>query len=147
MVDLVNHSPRARGRAWLCGYYEVRRDVEVGVALSSIEAPYPTCDHPSTLHPRRYEARSLRASCLKEGMRHRGEVVAVIGDGAMTGGVAFEAIHRTIKLQGSVRQVTYAGRPLYTYAGDPARASTGYIGASEFGGDWDEIAATGHLIK
>ncbi|MDQ3742576.1 MAG: 1-deoxy-D-xylulose-5-phosphate synthase [Actinomycetota bacterium] len=36
---------------------------------------------------------------IKEGMRHRGEedagrVVAVIGDGAMTGGVAFEAIHQ-----------------------------------------------------
>jgi 1-deoxy-D-xylulose-5-phosphate synthase len=36
---------------------------------------------------------------LKEGMRHRGDgadgkVVAVIGDGAMTGGVAFEAIHQ-----------------------------------------------------
>jgi 1-deoxy-D-xylulose-5-phosphate synthase len=36
---------------------------------------------------------------LKEGMRHRdepgaGNVVAVIGDGAMTGGVAFEAIHQ-----------------------------------------------------
>src|SRR3712207_3233210 len=37
---------------------------------------------------------------LKEGMRRRGQpddegkVVAVIGDGAMTGGVAFEAIHQ-----------------------------------------------------
>jgi 1-deoxy-D-xylulose-5-phosphate synthase len=36
---------------------------------------------------------------IKEGMKHRGEVdagkvVAVIGDGAMTGGVAFEAIHQ-----------------------------------------------------
>src|SRR5918993_2509356 len=36
---------------------------------------------------------------IKEGMRRRGEldagrVVAVIGDGAMTGGVAFEAIHQ-----------------------------------------------------
>ena len=35
---------------------------------------------------------------LKEGMRHLGvkdgRVVAVIGDGAMTGGVAFEAIHQ-----------------------------------------------------
>ena len=35
---------------------------------------------------------------LKEGMRHTGlddgKVVAVIGDGAMTGGVAFEAIHQ-----------------------------------------------------
>jgi 1-deoxy-D-xylulose-5-phosphate synthase len=36
---------------------------------------------------------------VKEGMRHRdepgaGNVVAVIGDGAMTGGVAFEAIHQ-----------------------------------------------------
>ncbi|MDX6674686.1 MAG: 1-deoxy-D-xylulose-5-phosphate synthase, partial [Solirubrobacteraceae bacterium] len=36
---------------------------------------------------------------LKEGMKHlgradRGKVVAVIGDGSMTGGVAFEAIHQ-----------------------------------------------------
>jgi 1-deoxy-D-xylulose-5-phosphate synthase len=36
---------------------------------------------------------------LKEAMRHRGEtdagkVVAVVGDGAMTGGVAFEAVHQ-----------------------------------------------------
>src|SRR2546423_5680488 len=36
---------------------------------------------------------------LKEGMRHRGatdagNVVAVLGDGAMTGGVAFEAVHQ-----------------------------------------------------
>src|SRR5271157_5809123 len=35
---------------------------------------------------------------IKEGMRHigceDGKVVAVIGDGAMTGGVAFEAIHQ-----------------------------------------------------
>ena len=35
---------------------------------------------------------------IKEGMRHiggeGGKVVAVIGDGAMTGGVAFEAIHQ-----------------------------------------------------
>src|SRR3954453_14163173 len=41
---------------------------------------------------------------LKEGMRQRGEddagkVVAVIGDGAMTGGVAFEAIHQAGGLQ------------------------------------------------
>src|SRR5919198_1789433 len=41
---------------------------------------------------------------LKEGMRRRGEpeagnVVAVIGDGAMTGGVAFEAIHQAGGLQ------------------------------------------------
>src|SRR5436190_18304670 len=36
---------------------------------------------------------------LKEAMRHRGEpdaakVVAVVGDGGMTGGVAFEAVHQ-----------------------------------------------------
>ncbi len=41
---------------------------------------------------------------IKEGMRQRGEpdagqVVAVIGDGAMTGGVAFEALHQAGGLQ------------------------------------------------
>src|SRR5207247_8204682 len=39
------------------------------------------------------------AVCLNEAMRLRGEadaakVVAVVGDGAMTGGVAFEAVHQ-----------------------------------------------------
>jgi predicted lipoprotein with Yx(FWY)xxD motif len=40
----------------------------------------------------------------------------------------------TIKLAHGVEQVTYNGRPLYTYAGDATGAA--YVGAKQFGGSW-----------
>ncbi|HEY8764528.1 MAG TPA: hypothetical protein VIM18_10070 [Solirubrobacteraceae bacterium] len=45
--------------------------------------------------------------------------------------------HRT------VRQVTYAGHPLYRYSGDSGPAQTGYVGVSMFGGTWPALTASG----
>jgi predicted lipoprotein with Yx(FWY)xxD motif len=53
----------------------------------------------------------------------------------------------TIKLAHGVKQVTYAGHPLYSYSGDSSRAATDYVGASEFGGRWYAITAAGKLLK
>jgi predicted lipoprotein with Yx(FWY)xxD motif len=53
----------------------------------------------------------------------------------------------TIKLAHGVKQVTYAGHPLYTYSGDSSRAATSYVGASQFGGSWSAITAAGKLLK
>ncbi len=52
----------------------------------------------------------------------------------------------TIKLHGRVRQVTYAGHPLYTYALESLRGSTFNIGADEFGGAWYAINAAGQAV-
>jgi predicted lipoprotein with Yx(FWY)xxD motif len=52
----------------------------------------------------------------------------------------------TIKLHGRVRQVTYAGHPLYTYALDFGH-STFNIGADEYGGAWDAVNATGQAVN
>ena len=53
----------------------------------------------------------------------------------------------TITLAGGVKQVTYAGHPLYTYAGDSAPAQTSYVGVSAFGGRWYALSASGHAVK
>jgi predicted lipoprotein with Yx(FWY)xxD motif len=53
----------------------------------------------------------------------------------------------TITLAGGVKQVTYAGHPLYTYAGDSAPAQTSYVGVSAFGGFWYALNASGRAVK
>lgn len=53
----------------------------------------------------------------------------------------------TIKLPNGARQVTYAGHPLYRYSLDSSRAASDYVGANQFGGQWDALNATGHIVK
>jgi predicted lipoprotein with Yx(FWY)xxD motif len=53
----------------------------------------------------------------------------------------------TIKLHGRVRQVTYAGHPLYTYALEFGRRSTFNIGADQYGGAWDAVNAAGEAVN
>ncbi len=53
----------------------------------------------------------------------------------------------TIKLRGAVRQVTYAGHPLYTYVLDFDPTSTFYVGTNEYGGRWYAVNAAGKAVK
>jgi predicted lipoprotein with Yx(FWY)xxD motif len=53
----------------------------------------------------------------------------------------------TIELHGRVRQVTYAGHPLYTYARDFIQRSTFNIGADEYGGAWYAVNAAGEAVS
>ncbi len=48
---------------------------------------------------------------------------------------------------GTVSQVTYAGHPLYGYAGDSSAGDTSYIGVSMYGGAWDALRSSGALVK
>ena len=52
----------------------------------------------------------------------------------------------TITISGGKKQVTYNGHALYLYAGDSSKASTGYIGASGFGGTWYGVNASGAAV-
>jgi predicted lipoprotein with Yx(FWY)xxD motif len=53
----------------------------------------------------------------------------------------------TITLAHGVKQVTYAGHPLYTYTGDSGPGQTDYVGTPQFGGTWDAIDAKGHAVR
>jgi predicted lipoprotein with Yx(FWY)xxD motif len=53
----------------------------------------------------------------------------------------------TIKLSNGKHQVTYAGHPLYTYAGDTGPGQTSYVGIPMFGGKWNALSASGKIIK
>ena len=44
-------------------------------------------------------------------------------------------------------QVTYAGHPLYRYAGDSGRGQTNGAGLQDFGGGWDPISPAGKKIE
>lgn len=53
----------------------------------------------------------------------------------------------TITLKGGTRQVTYAGRPLYTYVGDSGPGQTYYVNFLQFGGYWPAVNAAGKEVK
>jgi predicted lipoprotein with Yx(FWY)xxD motif len=48
---------------------------------------------------------------------------------------------------GAVRQVTYAGHPLYAFAGDKRPGQTTGENLSAFGADWYAVAASGRKVE
>jgi predicted lipoprotein with Yx(FWY)xxD motif len=56
------------------------------------------------------------------------------------------ALLGSISLPNDVRQVTYAGHPLYMYSQDSPGA-TSYVGAAQFGGTWEALTSTGKMVK
>ena len=68
--------------------------------------------------------------------------------GKPTAGAGLRAsLLSTITLAGGIKQITYAGHPLYLYSGDSGPGETAYVGARQFGGSWDAINASGHPVK
>jgi predicted lipoprotein with Yx(FWY)xxD motif len=57
------------------------------------------------------------------------------------------ALIGTITLRGGAKQVTYRGRPLYTYIGDRSPGQTTYVNLLQFGGRWPAVNAAGREVK
>ena len=53
----------------------------------------------------------------------------------------------SIKLGDGARQVTYNGRPLYTYVGDETAGDPDYVGAVQFGGTWLAVNPAGGMVR
>jgi predicted lipoprotein with Yx(FWY)xxD motif len=53
----------------------------------------------------------------------------------------------TIRIGHGRRQLTYAGHPLYLFAGDPITGDTGYLGFSSFGGIWYGVGGAGQAVR
>jgi predicted lipoprotein with Yx(FWY)xxD motif len=58
-----------------------------------------------------------------------------------------QSLLRLAKPQHGVRQVTYAGHPLYTFVGDKRPGQTTGEGLNNFGGGWDALGADGRKIE
>jgi predicted lipoprotein with Yx(FWY)xxD motif len=61
-------------------------------------------------------------------------------------GVKRSLLGTTRRRNGTV-QVTYAGHPLYRYAGDNAPGQTNGAGLQDFGGGWDPVSPAGKKIE
>jgi len=58
-----------------------------------------------------------------------------------------QALLGLTRARGEVRQVTYAGHPLYTFVGDKRPGQTGGDDMKAFGADWYAISATGRKVE
>ena len=68
--------------------------------------------------------------------------------GPLSGGTGVNSrLLGTIKLAHGVRQVTYAGHPLYHYIGDSRPGQTSYVGLNQSGGFWYAVNAAGKVVK
>jgi predicted lipoprotein with Yx(FWY)xxD motif len=65
----------------------------------------------------------------------------------VAGAGAKSSLLGTITIAHGVKQVTYAGHPLYTYSGDFGPHQTDYVGTPEFGGTWYAVNAAGRTVK
>jgi predicted lipoprotein with Yx(FWY)xxD motif len=61
-------------------------------------------------------------------------------------GVKRSLLGTTRRRNGTV-QVTYAGHPLYRYAGDAGPGETNGAGLQDFGGGWDPISPAGKKVE
>jgi predicted lipoprotein with Yx(FWY)xxD motif len=62
-----------------------------------------------------------------------------------TGGASMSLVAQTTR-PGGVHQLTYAGHPLYTFAGDTGPGVTSGQGSEEFGARWDVLTAAGREV-
>jgi predicted lipoprotein with Yx(FWY)xxD motif len=64
---------------------------------------------------------------------------------------AGQGVHQSLlglsRPQNGVRQVTYAGHPLYTFVGDKRAGQTTGEGLSNFGAEWYALSASGRKVE
>ncbi|MDX6628770.1 MAG: hypothetical protein QOH00_1016 [Gaiellales bacterium] len=71
----------------------------------------------------------------------------VVRRSVSAGAGARRSLLGTLRRADGTRQVTYAGRPLYYYAGDRERAQILCQNVSEFGGLWLVVRASGAPVR
>jgi predicted lipoprotein with Yx(FWY)xxD motif len=58
-----------------------------------------------------------------------------------------QSLLRLTRVRKGVGQVTYAGRPLYTFVGDKRPGQTSGEGLDDFGAEWYAVGPNGHKVE
>jgi predicted lipoprotein with Yx(FWY)xxD motif len=58
-----------------------------------------------------------------------------------------QSMLKVTRQRNGLRQVTYAGHPLYTFVGDKRAGQTTGEGLTNFGAGWDAVAASGQKVE
>jgi predicted lipoprotein with Yx(FWY)xxD motif len=58
-----------------------------------------------------------------------------------------QSMLKVVRQHNGLRQVTYAGHPLYTFVGDKQAGQTTGEGLSNFGAEWYALAASGEKVE
>ena len=66
---------------------------------------------------------------------------------ATVGGRASQAVLGTTVRSDGTTQLTYAGHPLYRFAGDQKPGDTNGQGLQSFGAGWDALRASGQKVE
>jgi predicted lipoprotein with Yx(FWY)xxD motif len=91
--------------------------------------------------------RRNRDACVSiQGCRNVWPLVTTSGKPVAGRGVRTRLLG-TITIGHGVRQVTYAGHPLYTYVADSGPGDTFYVNFAQFGGRWPALNAAGNEVK
>jgi predicted lipoprotein with Yx(FWY)xxD motif len=94
-----------------------------------------------TTDRRNYDSCDKRPGCLTAWP------AVTTGGRAIAGRGVKASLIGTITLKDGTRQVTYAGRPLYTYIADRGPGQTSFINILQFGGRWPAVNAAGREVK
>jgi len=90
--------------------------------------------------------RSTRSACFGSCAAAWPPVTATSTDITVAGGAARLLVGQ-ITRPGGQRQLTYAGHPLYTFAGDTSPGATNGQGSDAFGARWDVLLPAGKEVS
>src|SRR5436189_2077537 len=113
-----------------------------------------TCALPIWCRQRARLSRSRRATPSRDGRRSacyaacaKAWPVYYAKAGLVAGTGVKRALLATTPRRDGRRQITYAGRPLYYWAGDTKPGRIGCQNATEFGGTWLVVRPSGRLVR
>jgi predicted lipoprotein with Yx(FWY)xxD motif len=127
-------------------------------ALASASSPQKLSLHKTSAGMILVDAKGFTVYAFSRDARNSDKCIAISGCAQhwpplttagkpLAGSGAKSSLIGTITIKGGLKQVTYAGHPLYTYVGDSGPAATEYIGVSAAGGTWPALNASGGEVK
>ncbi len=149
----------ARLRRLAAGFCAVALGAALPTALADASGTHPTLQlHKTKLGSILVDHRGYTVYAFTKDTRNHDACVKIShclvawpvvspGSGPLAGPGVKRSLIGTITVKKGVKQLTYAGFPLYTYIGDTRPAQTTFVNLLQFQGRWPALNAAGKEIK